>query len=59
MQLLKDRTDVFRMANSGLRAANQVMNQTLFLGTNPGLFQPMLQQEIGIIIGFVYQQNKQ
>jgi CDP-6-deoxy-D-xylo-4-hexulose-3-dehydrase len=52
VQLRKDRPNSMRMVCE-LVDSDLIMNNTLFLGTYPGLTQPMLQAEIEVIHAFV------
>ena len=52
LQLSKDRPDALRIVGS-LDGADRLMNQSLFLGTYPGLTDAMMDYEIGVIHQFV------
>jgi CDP-6-deoxy-D-xylo-4-hexulose-3-dehydrase len=52
VQLREDRPSSMRLVGM-LADSDLIMNHTLFLGTYPGLTQPMLQAEIRVIQGFV------
>lgn len=52
VQLRKDRPESMRIVGD-LADSDVIMNSTLFLGTYPGLTEPMLQAEIGVIQAFV------
>ena len=51
VQLMHDRPQALRVA-TGIDGSDEIMNNTLFLGTYPGLTEEMLQAEIKIIISF-------
>ncbi|MDD5349097.1 MAG: lipopolysaccharide biosynthesis protein RfbH [Chthoniobacteraceae bacterium] len=51
IQLRKDNPAAFRVVG-GLKGADRIMNQALFLGTYPGLTSAMLAYEIGVIRDF-------
>ena len=52
VQLRHDQPDALRLATS-MEGSDQIMANTLFLGTYPGLTAEMLQTEIDVIRGFV------
>jgi len=52
VQLRQERPESIRLVGN-LADSDLIMNSTLFLGTYPGLTEPMLQAEIGVIQGFV------
>lgn len=52
VQLRQDRPESMRIVGD-LADSDVIMNRTLFLGTYPGLTEPMLQAEIGVIQAFV------
>ena len=52
MELKKQNTNAYRIA-SNTKGSDKIMNQTLFLGTYPGLTQNMLDFEIETINKFV------
>ena len=52
VQLMHDRPEAMRIVGD-LVDSDQIMNNTLFLGTYPGLTQEMLQAEIDVIKTFV------
>jgi CDP-6-deoxy-D-xylo-4-hexulose-3-dehydrase len=51
-QLRRDRPDAFRVCGS-LEVADRIMNDTLFLGTYPGLTESMIAREVSVIRNFV------
>jgi CDP-6-deoxy-D-xylo-4-hexulose-3-dehydrase len=51
VQLKHDRPEALRLATS-MEGSDEIMNSTLFLGTFPGLTEPMLQAEIDVINKF-------
>jgi CDP-6-deoxy-D-xylo-4-hexulose-3-dehydrase len=51
VQLRQDRPESMRLVGD-LADSDMIMNNTLFLGTYPGLTEPMLQAEIGVIQAF-------
>lgn len=51
VQLTRDRPQSLRLA-SGMEGSDEIMNNTLFLGTYPGLTMAMLQEEITTIGSF-------
>jgi CDP-4-dehydro-6-deoxyglucose reductase, E1 len=52
VQLKQDRSEAMRITGS-LVNSDQIMNNTLFLGTYPGLTKEMLQREIEVINAFI------
>jgi CDP-6-deoxy-D-xylo-4-hexulose-3-dehydrase len=54
VQLLKDRPNSIRMAKplKEFAGADEIMNNSLFLGTYPGLTREMLDYEIRVITDF-------
>jgi CDP-6-deoxy-D-xylo-4-hexulose-3-dehydrase len=54
-QLRKEKPEAFRVIGQ-LSGADEIMNDTLFLGTYPGLCREMLDSEIAIIRAFCFQQ---
>lgn len=52
VDLIKDRPGAYRII-APLTGSDQIMNDTIFLGTYPGLQKRMLQAEIRIIIEFI------
>ena len=52
VELKKENPDAFRVATE-VTGSDQIMNDTLFLGTYPGLTKPMLDFEIEIINNFI------
>ena len=52
VQLRHDRPEALRIAGE-MTGSDEIMNNTLFLGTYPGLTQAMLQQEIKTISKFL------
>lgn len=51
-QLRRDRPDAFRVVGT-LAVADRIMNDTLFLGTYPGLTDAMIAREVSVIRDFV------
>jgi CDP-6-deoxy-D-xylo-4-hexulose-3-dehydrase len=51
VQLKHDRPEALRLA-CGMEGSDEIMNSTLFLGTYPGLTEPMLAKEIAVIQNF-------
>jgi CDP-6-deoxy-D-xylo-4-hexulose-3-dehydrase len=51
-QLRRDRPDAFRIVGP-LAVADRIMNDTLFLGTYPGLTDAMIAREVSVIRDFV------
>lgn len=56
VQLRQDRPEALRVVGD-LADSDQIMNNTLFLGTYPGLTAEMLKAEIGVIQGFAKAQH--
>ena len=56
VQLKQDRPGAMRVVGD-LADSDQIMNNTLFLGTYPGLTAEMLQAEIGVIQAFARGQH--
>ncbi len=52
VQLRDDRPDALRQVGA-MEGSDEIMNSTLFLGTYPGLTQPMLDREVAVIASFV------
>ena len=51
VQLRQERPEALRMVGE-MEGSDEIMKSTLFLGTYPGLTEPMLRQEIQIIDAF-------
>ena len=54
VQLRRDRPEALRVVGE-MTGSDEIMNSTLFLGTYPGLTEPMLAYEIAVIHAFVGQ----
>ena len=56
VQLRDNRPNALRVVGE-LSGSDEIMNTTLFLGTYPGLTEPMLNHEISVIRRFVNAKN--
>ena len=56
VQLRRDRSDAIRQVGD-LSSSDSIMNETLFLGTYPGLTPAMLDSEIKTIIKYVLEKR--
>ena len=56
IQLMKDKPKSIRLT-ANYKGADEIMNDTFFLGTYPGLTQKMLETEISVISKFVKQKT--
>jgi len=52
VQLRQDRPEALRVVGE-MEGSDEIMGNTLFLGTYPGLTEAMLAKEIQVIAGFV------